>query len=190
MNYQPSSAAGAGATTTTTTITETHVQTNLRWDPSYVRTLPGALKCAAVALDLIGFICAMCSGAYWRSSSVGEWYTLVSMTGFWTTGTLLVFYLLHVIEKFHVIPWLLIEMAFCALWAFFFVTTAIDTAVHASSAAPALGAASFFGFAAAGVYGFDAFLKFKGFRANQLAQGERTVQKAEATTAEVPAPNY
>ena len=37
-----------GNTTTTTTITETHVQTNLRFDPSYVKTLPGALKLAAV----------------------------------------------------------------------------------------------------------------------------------------------
>ena len=37
-----------GNTTTTTTITETHVQTNLRFDPSYVKTIPGALKLAAV----------------------------------------------------------------------------------------------------------------------------------------------
>ena len=33
-----------GQTTTTTTITETHVQTNLRFDPSYIKTLPGILK--------------------------------------------------------------------------------------------------------------------------------------------------
>jgi hypothetical protein len=32
-------------------------------------------------------------------------------------------------EKFHVIPWLLIEFVFCGLWAFFYLTTAIDTAV-------------------------------------------------------------
>jgi len=37
-----------GNTTTTTTITETHVQTNIRFDPSYVKTIPGALKLAAV----------------------------------------------------------------------------------------------------------------------------------------------
>lgn len=36
---------------------------------------------------------------------------------------------MHVCEKFHVIPWLLIELVFCALWAFFYLTTAIDTAV-------------------------------------------------------------
>ena len=32
------------------TVTETHVQTNLRWDPSYIKTLPGALKLAAVVI--------------------------------------------------------------------------------------------------------------------------------------------
>jgi hypothetical protein len=36
---------------------------------------------------------------------------------------------LHLCEKFHVIPWLLIEFVFCGLWAFFYLTTAIDTAV-------------------------------------------------------------
>ena len=37
-----------GNTTTTTTITETHVQTNIRFDPSYVKSVQGALKVAAV----------------------------------------------------------------------------------------------------------------------------------------------
>ncbi len=105
MNYQANPAGAGTSTTTTTTVTETQVQTNLRWDPSYVRTVPGMLKVAVVAVNLVGFICVMCSGPQWRSQPVGEWFTLVAMTGFWTTGTLLVFYLLHVIEKFHVIPW-------------------------------------------------------------------------------------
>ena len=37
-----------GQTTTTTTITETHVQTNIRFDPSYLKTMPGALKLVAI----------------------------------------------------------------------------------------------------------------------------------------------
>ena len=44
-----------GNTTTTTTITETHVQTNIRFDPTYVKTLPGALKLAAVVRIVIEF---------------------------------------------------------------------------------------------------------------------------------------
>ena len=43
-------------------------------------------------------------------------------------------------------------------------------------------AASFFGFVAMGVYGFDGFLKFKGWKAGQIAQGERVVQQAETAT--------
>ena len=45
MNFQPSSsAANSASATTTTTVTETHVQTNIRWDPGYIRTIPGILK--------------------------------------------------------------------------------------------------------------------------------------------------
>lgn len=33
-----------------------------------------------------------------------------------------------------------------------------------------------------GVYGFDGFLKFKGWKAGQIAQGERVVQQAETAT--------
>ena len=41
------------ASSQTTTITETHVQTNIRFDPSYVKTIPGALKLAAVVSNYI-----------------------------------------------------------------------------------------------------------------------------------------
>ena len=42
MNFQGAS------TTTTTKVTETHVQTNIRWDPGYVKTIPGILKVAQI----------------------------------------------------------------------------------------------------------------------------------------------
>ena len=51
-----------GNTTTTTTITETHVQTNIRFDPTYVKTLPGALKLAAVVRIVIEFRGLVCKG--------------------------------------------------------------------------------------------------------------------------------
>ena len=41
-----------GNTTTTTTITETHVQTNIRFDPSYIKTIQGALKVGAVVSEI------------------------------------------------------------------------------------------------------------------------------------------
>ena len=33
---------------TNTTVTETHVQTDLRWDPSYVKSQPGIVKLVAI----------------------------------------------------------------------------------------------------------------------------------------------
>ena len=74
----------------------------------------------------------MSSGVYWRETTTAEWTDFVAMTGFWVTGILLIFYLLHVIEKFHVIPWMTIEMGFTILWAFFYLTCSIDLAINAS----------------------------------------------------------
>ena len=107
------------------------VNLGLRWDPSYIKTIPGMLKIGQVILDSIVFICVMCSGSYFRNISTGAWTDFVAMTGFWVSGILLIFYLLHVMEKFHVIPWLTIEMGFCCLWSFFFFTCSIHMAVQA-----------------------------------------------------------
>ncbi len=46
----------------------------------------------------------------------------------------------------------------------------------------ALGAGAFFGFLAMVLYGYDAFVKFRGWRAGQLAQGERKVTQQTATS--------
>lgn len=159
---------------TNTTISETHVQVNLRWDPGYVKTLPGALKVVAVLVNILGFICVMCASPYYKEKAVGEWFVFVSMTAFWVSLVFLIMYLIHAMEKFHVIPWLMIEFGFCALWTFFYFSAALAAAVEARYSGP-LGAASFFGFAGMFVYGLDAVLKFRGWRAGQLAQGERKV---------------
>lgn len=124
----------------------------------------------------------MCSGSYWRETTTAEWTDFVTMTGFWVTGILLIFYLLHVIEKFHVIPWIMIEMIFCILWAFFFFTCSIDLAVKAAGGPKAFGAASFFGFCAMIIYGVDGFFKFRAWKAGQIAQGERVTQQTESVT--------
>ena len=78
-------------------------------------------------------------------------------------------------------------MVFCSLWSFFYLTTAIDNAVNAAKYenTAALSALSFFAFVAAGVYGFDAFLKFKLWRAGQFVQGERTVQQSQSAAKNV-----
>ena len=108
------------------------------------------------------------------------------MTAFWVTGILLIMYILHVIEKFHVIPWLLIEMIFCGAWSLFYLSTGIDCAVQANKwGQSALTATSVFSFFALIVYGYDTFLKYSGWRAGQLAQGERRVQQTQSSQKEV-----
>ena len=115
---------------TKTQVTETHVQTNLRWDPGYIRTVPGGLKTAGVLLSLVCFICAMCAPPHLKEQPLGEWFIFTAMTAFWVSTVLLIMYLVHAIEKFHVIPWLMIEFGFCALWSFFFFTAALAFAAE------------------------------------------------------------
>ncbi|KAJ1530343.1 hypothetical protein ONE63_005257 [Megalurothrips usitatus] len=157
---------------TTTVTTETIVTSpNIRFDPSYIRTLPGMLKAAQIILNLLGFICITVS--HWGINSRGSWFNTVAMVGFWFTGILLVFYLFHVIEKFFKVPWLKVEFGFCALWTFFYLLAAALVAGHASLD-EAFGVAAFFGFCAMVAYGFDAFLKFNAVKSGELAQGEKT----------------
>ena len=117
---------------TKTQVTETHVQTNLRWDPGYIKTVPGGLKTAGVLLSLVCFLCAMCAPPHLKEQPLGEWFIFTAMTAFWVSAVLLIMYLVHAIEKFHVIPWLMIEFGFCALWSFFFFTAALAFAVEVS----------------------------------------------------------
>lgn len=97
------------------------------------------------------------------------------MTGFWFTGILLVFYVFHVIERFFRIPWIQIELIFCALWTVLYLIAGI-AAASVNTAAYLV--AAFFGFCAMVAYGYDTWLKFSAHRAGEIAQGQRqTVQQ-------------
>lgn len=165
--------------TTTTTTTTRVVVAPCKFDPLYIRTIPGILKIIQLVADLLGFICIMTVN-HWYPSAV-NWYSFVAMTGFWVTGTLLVFYLFHLIERLHMLPWMLIEFIYCVVWCVFFL---IAGSVAASKAAysEGFGAASFFGYCGMVVYGYDAFLKFRGWRAGEIAQGERIVATSTTTS--------
>lgn len=168
-------------TTTTTVTSNTTVQTNIRFDPSYVKTVPGILKIIQIVLNLLGFICIEVSSFSYLSR--GSFFNTVSMGGFWFTGIMLALYLFHVIEKFFKIPWLKIELGFCGLWTFLYLLAA---ALAVSFGDEAFSAAAFFGFCAMVAYGIDAFLKYKAVRAGGLAQGERVISKQTASTVTSP----
>ncbi|XP_071448273.1 plasmolipin-like [Hetaerina americana] len=167
-------------TTTTVTSTNTSVQTNIRFDSSYIRTLPGMLKVGQLVLNILGFICIIASNA--SHISRGSWFNTVAMGGFWFTGIVLALYLFHIVEKLYRIPWLKIEFVFCAIWTLFYLIAASLAAAFAPHS-EAFGAAAFFGFVAMVLYGIDAYLKFKAVRAGEIAQGERVIVKSTSTAA-------
>uniref|UniRef100_T1HAD9 Uncharacterized protein n=1 Tax=Rhodnius prolixus TaxID=13249 RepID=T1HAD9_RHOPR len=47
---------GQHTTTTTVTTSNTNVQTNIRYDPSYIKTIPGMLKCAQIFFGYINTV--------------------------------------------------------------------------------------------------------------------------------------
>lgn len=173
--------------TTTVTSTTTKVSTNLRFDQSYIRTIPGILKIAQVVISLLGFICVELGGCYYCSQK--NWYGFVSMTAFWATLVLLGFYLFHVIEKLHKIPWLLGEFGYCAIWTLLYLIASLVVSVS-GGAESSWAAGGFFGFVAMVLYGIDAFLKFRAWRNGDIAQGERTVATTTSKTTSPTSPNY
>lgn len=45
-----------GRHTTTTSVTQTTISPEIRYDPSYIRTIPGILKCACLVSDFINLL--------------------------------------------------------------------------------------------------------------------------------------
>lgn len=170
---------GQHTTTTTVTTTTTTTQPTIRFDPSYVKTIPGALKIGQVILNLLGFICITVSN--YSNSSRGGWFNTVAIIGFWFTGILLVLYLFHIVEKLSKIPWLKIECIFCAVWFVFYFVAASLVAAH-GYINEAYGAAAFFGFCAMIAYAYDAWLKFNGARSGALAQGQHISKEVSTVT--------
>ncbi|XP_044751602.1 CKLF-like MARVEL transmembrane domain-containing protein 4 [Coccinella septempunctata] len=166
-----------GHITTSTVYSSTRVNTSIRWDPSYIQTLPGVLKIVQIVCSFIGFICIEASGL--ASHTRGGFFNFVALVAVLFTGILLIFYLLHIIEKTFRIPWLMVEFAFCAIWAFGFFAVSIMAATYGSDAYLV---AAFFGFCCMVAYAFDAFLKYSALKRGEIAQGERTAQKQTNVT--------
>ncbi|XP_013787640.1 MARVEL domain-containing protein 1-like [Limulus polyphemus] len=174
-------------TSTTVTSSTTKVSPIIRFDKSYIRTVPGILKVVQVVINLIGFICAQV--ALCSLCSESNWFSFVSMTAFWVTLILLIFYLFHVIEKTHIIPWLLVELVYCGVWTIFYLIAALVVSVNGRYD-NAWAAAGFFGFVAMLLYGTDTFLKYKAWRTGEIAQGERTVTVTTSQTTSPTSPTY
>ncbi|XP_055921931.1 CKLF-like MARVEL transmembrane domain-containing protein 8 [Eupeodes corollae] len=166
-----------GRHTTTTQVTQTSVSPQFRFDKSYIHTIPGMIKIACIVFNLLGFISIQVSA--FSHHSRGSYFSSIAMTGFWFTVLMLAAYLFHVCEKFYKIPWLKIEMYFCALWTVLYLFAACFAATFASGAYKV---GALFGFIAMCLYGYDAFLKYNAVRRGEIAQGVRIVEQRQQQT--------
>ncbi|XP_068621387.1 CKLF-like MARVEL transmembrane domain-containing protein 4 [Battus philenor] len=158
--------------------TNTVFITETRFDVTYIKTLPGMIKIAVIVLNLLGFICIQ-SSSFWYNGR-GVYFNIVAHIGLWFSGILLLLYLFHVVEKYHKLKWLIIEMIAYAVISFLYL---IASTIVVAFGAAAYSAAGFFGYLAMVLYGFDAFLKLKAWRSGELAQGQRVLTKqAHVTT--------
>ncbi|CAG9121828.1 hypothetical protein JYU34_002977 [Plutella xylostella] len=151
--------------------------TEVRFDPSYIRTPPGMLKATVIVLNLLGFICLISSP--FRSNGRGVYFNIVCHLGLWSSSVLLLLYLFHVVEKYHNIKWLKIEMVLYIVLTFLNLTTSTIVVAFGNAG---YSAAGFFGYLAMVTYGLDAFLKAKALQAGELAQGHRVVNKQVPTS--------
>jgi len=141
------------------------------FDPAYIYTIPGILKCVQLVLDFIAFICVLV-GPQMNHGGAG-WATFVTMIGFCITLSLLIMYIFHAIEATNMVPWTLVEMIYCFVWSVFYFIAACVLAILAATygSAGAWGVASFFAFLAMFAYAADCALKFREWRAGNPAQG-------------------
>ncbi|UYV71438.1 CMTM4 [Cordylochernes scorpioides] len=175
--------------TTTVTTSATRVSTNIRFDPEYVKIIPGILKISQCVVSIIGFIAitASCHGYCFGGAS---WYGFVSMTAFWVTLVLLGFYLFHLIEKLYFLPWIQAEGIYCAIWTLFYFIAALVVLVQSHGNGGFI-TGGFFGFIAMLLYGADAFFKYRAWQGGEIAQGERkTTTSTSPTNVSTAYPGY
>ncbi|XP_067120998.1 proteolipid protein 2-like [Centruroides vittatus] len=159
---------------------------NIHFDRSYAQTKPGILKIAQVVNNVVGLLCIIASQCHYCSAS--NWFNFVASTSFFVTLILLVLYFYHIIEKLRFIPWLKAEFGYCAVWTLFYAIAAIIMSVKGSQD-DAWAAAAFFGFVGTGLYGADAFLKFKALQRGDSAQGSSIIPSATSPTSPM-SPSY
>uniref|UniRef100_A0A914CUT8 MARVEL domain-containing protein n=1 Tax=Acrobeloides nanus TaxID=290746 RepID=A0A914CUT8_9BILA len=144
---------------------------NPNLDLDYLRTLPGMLKCLAIAIDFLCFLCVLVGGhAYY--TGIG-WATFVSVFGFVVSLSLLILYLFHIVDSLGDIPWIVSEMIFCFAWTIFFFIAGSVLAVGSVTAygSFAWAVAAFFAFCGMCVYGLDCYLKFLAWKNKEKARG-------------------
>lgn len=152
-------------------------RTDIRFDSSYIKTIPGIVKAVVIILNLFGFICIH-SSAFW-SNGRGVYFNIVAYIGLIFSFSLLMMYLFHIVEKYHNFMWYKLEMIGCGILAFL---NLISSTIVVAFGSAGYSAAGFFGYLAMVVYGFDVFLKARAIQNGELAQGSRVQTKQTPVT--------
>lgn len=150
-------------------------------DRAYVKSLVGILKVVIAILSLIAFICCAsgrsenCDDEY---SSTYNFFEFVSISCFLTILFLWFFFVLtlHTRVFFKIIPWMLVELIYLAVYALFYVLASIIIAAQAcgkdsNKAAAAFG---FFTFFAIVGHGFLTFREWRSSRSQSSAGAAST----------------
>lgn len=194
---------GSYATMSPPTFVQVQVPTRSRVNVEYLKSIPGILKCTAAVCNICILLCGLLSGYCWDRHSVFVWADITSSFGIVLSAGLTILYLLRITENIpEYIPWWrIIEMVCLYVWSIFHLAVGISCAYYANRTCKflppyhqhhlvfydmgALGAASFFGFVASGVYGTDAFFTTTIWKAerrtnttviNEPTNGEASIQ--------------
>ncbi|KAB7502530.1 CKLF-like MARVEL transmembrane domain-containing protein 4 [Armadillidium nasatum] len=117
---------------TTTTTTSSSDDKKLHMNKGFLRTQHGFLKIVQIFACLFAFICVMSTGFPYNSTRDADYISFVTVCGLLISGILLFLYFINAVVYFTVIPWLLIELVYNALWCFFCFVGGIVGAVFSS----------------------------------------------------------
>lgn len=147
-------------------------------DRAYVKSIIGIIKVVMAILSLIAFICCAsgrsenCDDAY---SSTYNYFEFVSISCFLTAITLWFFFVLTLDRRvfFKLIPWPLVELIYCAVYAIFYLIADIVIAAQ-SCGKDSNKAAAAFGFFAFFAVGAHIFFTFRQWRESRAAASTTT----------------
>jgi hypothetical protein len=142
-------------------------QKNKQLDLFYLYTIPGILKVVQILLNLTGTIAISVSKLVTLPHGIS--FLVVSVGGFFITGTLLGCYVFCAYMMCTRIPWVKIEFVYCFLWTVACAAVASVAAYIGGVDGPFL-VSSVSAYLTMIAYGYDAFLKFNAMCSSDSAQ--------------------
>lgn len=145
------------------------INPEIRFDTDYLKTIHGKLN---VGVIVLGIICMIIISTTWGAA----FFRTAIGFGLFESITKLVFYLMHIPEKFYTVAWLPFEIAgICIVTLFYFIgSLMVILMAHAIHTV-----AGIFGFITTAVYGYAGYLKYQSWKNGEMAQGSL---KSSSTT--------